>query len=45
MLLPFGRDPFFVYKNGLLYAGWNNEIDIKGCFGKWRGDANYKEEA
>ena len=29
MLLPFGRDPFFVYKNGLLYAGWNNEIDIK----------------
>lgn len=28
MSLPFGRAPFFVYKGGLLYAGWNDTIDI-----------------
>ena len=28
MDLPFGRDPFFAYKNGLLYAGWNDTIEI-----------------
>ncbi|MDE2646648.1 MAG: 6-bladed beta-propeller [Bacteroidota bacterium] len=28
MPLPFGRDPFFAYKDGLLYAGWNDAIDI-----------------
>jgi len=26
--LPFGRDPFFTYRDGLLYAGWNDTIDI-----------------
>jgi len=28
MPLPFGRNPFFTYKDGLLYAGWNDAIDI-----------------
>lgn len=28
MPLPFGRTPFFVYENGLLYAGWNDSINI-----------------
>ncbi len=28
MPLPFGRNPFFVYKDELLYAGWNDLIDI-----------------
>ena len=28
MPLPFGRNPFFTYKDGLLYAGWNDVIDI-----------------
>ena len=26
--LPFGRDPFFVFKNSNVYAGWNDVIDI-----------------
>ena len=26
--LPFGKEPFFAHKNGLLYAGWNDAIDI-----------------
>ena len=25
---PFGKNPFFTYKNGLLYAGWNDAIVI-----------------
>ena len=25
---PFGRRPFFAYKNGIIYAGWNDTIDI-----------------
>ena len=28
MPLPFGREPFFVFRGGLLYAGWNDAIDI-----------------
>lgn len=28
MPLPFDRTPFFVYENGLLYAGWNDSIYI-----------------
>ncbi len=28
MSLPFGRAPFFVYKDRLLYTGWNDAIDI-----------------
>ena len=28
MLRPFGRSPFFVFKNGVLYAGWNDTINI-----------------
>ena len=28
MGLPFGKDPFFAYKNGLLYTGWNDMIEI-----------------
>lgn len=28
MPLPFGRSPYFAYKDGLLYAGWNDVIDI-----------------
>lgn len=28
MSLPFGREPFFVFHDGLLYAGWNDAIDI-----------------
>ena len=28
MPLPFGRDPFFAYNNELLYAGWNDMIEI-----------------
>jgi len=28
MPLPFGRSPFFVFKNGVLYAGWNDTINI-----------------
>lgn len=26
--LPFGRKPFFAFKNGLIYAGWNDMVDI-----------------
>ena len=26
--LPFGRDPFFVFNNSNVYAGWNDVIDI-----------------
>ena len=26
--LPFGRIPFFVYENGLVYAGWNDSISL-----------------
>ena len=26
--LPFGRASFFVFKNSLLYSGWNDAIDI-----------------
>lgn len=28
MSLPFGREPFFVFRDGLLYTGWNDTIDI-----------------
>ena len=28
MSLPFGREPFFVFRDGLLYSGWNDAIDI-----------------
>ncbi len=26
--LPFGRRPFFAYKNGMIYTGWNDMINI-----------------